>query len=150
MESCYNWENNILKFTDKNGNRFNLEFKGEKTIVSGDSATGKTLICTLLNNISKDKNKSLKPYNADNVFVLSDDNIEKLPNQKNKLVIIDRAELILNDAIVHYINNDRENRYLLFLRKAIGIELSPNHFAELKRHKNETVLEYTFDVKGWY
>ena len=148
MESCYNWENNILKFTDKNGNRFNLEFKGEKTIVSGDSATGKTLICTLLNNISKDKNKSLKPYHADNVFVLSDDNIEKLPNQKNKLVIIDRAELILNDAIVRYINSDRENRYLLFLRKAIGIELSPNHFAELKKNENETVLEYTFDVKG--
>lgn len=150
MENCYNWESNILKFADKNGNKFNLKFKGDKTIVSGDSATGKTLICTLLNNISKDKNKSLKPYNADNVFVLTEENAEKLVNQNNKLIIIDRAEYILNDNIVDYINNDRNNRYLLFLRKAMGIELSPNHFAELKKTDNETVLEYAFDVKGWY
>ncbi|MBO5259896.1 MAG: hypothetical protein J6B26_05895 [Agathobacter sp.] len=152
MENCYNWERNILKFADKNENKFNLKFKGDKTIVSGDSATGKTLICTLLSNISKDKNKSLKPYNADNVFILTDDNVEKLVDQKNKLIIIDRAEFILNDKIVDYINHDRENRYLLFLRKAMGIDLSPNHFAELKKDNkdNETVLEYLFDIKGWY
>lgn len=150
MENCYSWESNRLKFADKNGNKFNLKFKGNKTIVSGDSATGKTLICTLLNNISKDKNKSLKPYSADNVFILSDDNVEKLVNQKNKLIIVDRAEFILTDKIVDFINADRENRYLLFLRKAMGIELSPNHFAELKKNDNEIVLEYAFDIEGWY
>lgn len=150
MESCYNWERNILNFADKNGNRFNLKFKGNKTIVSGDSATGKTLICTLLNNISKDKNRSLKPYSADNVFILSEDNVEKLEYQENKLIIIDRAEFLLTDKIVDFINVDRENRYLLFLRKAMGIDLSPNHFAELKKKDKEIILEYAFDIEGWY
>ena len=37
MEKCYNWSSNTLKFSDKNGNKFNLRFKGEK-IVAGPHA----------------------------------------------------------------------------------------------------------------
>lgn len=152
MEKCYNWSSNTLKFSDKNGNKFNLRFKGDKTIVSGASATGKTFICTSLERLIKDKNNSLKPYSADNIFILTEDNYEKLKWQKEKLIIIDRAEFVLNEDIVNFINKDKNNRYLIFLRRAMGIELSPNHFAELKRDDStkETVLDYQFDIKGWY
>lgn len=152
MENCYNWTSNTLKFSDKNGNRFNLKFKGDKTIVSGESATGKTFICTSLDRLIKDKNNSLKPYSADNIFILTDDNYERLSLQEKKLIIIDRAEFVIDEDIVNFINRDKKNRYLIFLRKAMGIELSPNHFAELKRDEStkETVLDYQFDIKGWY
>lgn len=48
MQQCYDWQSNVLKFTDVNGNKYNLKFRGNKTIVHGDSATGKSLLCTML------------------------------------------------------------------------------------------------------
>ena len=46
MQQCYDWQSNVLKFTDVNGNKYNLKFRGNKTIVHGDSATG-NLYCAL-------------------------------------------------------------------------------------------------------
>lgn len=150
MKQSYDWKRNILDFTDINGNRFYLKFKGDKTIVSGKSASGKTLLCTRLKKLIDDKNINMKPYGADNIFIMTQDNTEKLSNQKNKLIIIDRAEQLLTESIVEFINQDFNNRYLIFLRKSVGIELSPNHFAELYNDGDNTIkIKYDFDVKGW-
>ena len=82
--------------------------------------------------INDNNNASFKPYNADNIFIVSKDNKDKLSLQKGKLIIIDRAELILDEQMVEIINADRgDNRYLIFLRKPMGIELSPNYFGTL-------------------
>ena len=118
MQQCYDWQSNVLKFTDVNGNKYNLKFRGNKTIVHGDSATGKSLLCTMLKSyINDNNNASFKPYNADNIFIVSKDNKDKLSLQKGKLIIIDRAELILDEQMVEIINADRGyNRYLIFLR----------------------------------
>lgn len=35
MQQCYDWQSNVLKFTDVNGNKYNLKFRGNKTIVHG-------------------------------------------------------------------------------------------------------------------
>lgn len=150
MEQCYSWENNILNFTDVNDNKYCLKFKGNKTIVCGNSATGKTLICNMLRNYIDDNNVGIKPYNVDNIFLLSRDNKDKVYEQKDKLIIIDRAEIFIDSELVNFINADRgTNRYLIFLRKPIGIELSPNYFATLIRVDNRLELAYQFDVKGW-
>ena len=119
MQQCYDWQSNVLKFTDVNGNKYNLKFRGNKTIVHGDSATGKSLLCTMLKSyINDNNNASFKPYNADNIFIVSKDNKDKLSLQKGKLIIIDRAELILDEQMVEIINADRGyNRYLIFFCK---------------------------------
>lgn len=149
MRQCYNWDDNVLRFTDVNDNRFNFEFKGNKTIVSGESASGKTLTCNMLTKFRRDSNK-MKPYDSDNIFILNEDNKDKIIDQDGKLIIIDRAELMLDSNLVDFINRDRgKNRYLIFLRKPIGIELSPNHFAELINNNGEISLQYEYDVKGW-
>ena len=31
MQQCYDWQSNVLKFTDVNGNKYNLKFRGNKT-----------------------------------------------------------------------------------------------------------------------
>lgn len=150
MKQCYDWDDNLLSFTDINDNAFYLKLKGNKTIVSGKSATGKSLLCDILKNYTDDNNTGLKPYNADNIFIANKDNRDKISAQKKKLIIIDRAEFILTREIIDTINRDRGiNRYLIFLRKPLGIELSPNHFAVLKKEGNQITLEYEFDVKGW-
>lgn len=151
MVKCYSWNTNILDFTDVNGNKYHLAFRGDKTIVSGKSATGKTLLCTMLNNYLKDNNTQLKPYDTDNLFIVSSDNKDKIIRQTGKLIIIDRAEFILDEAIVSFINRDRgNNRYLIFLRKPMGIELSPNHFAELVEHNGTLELKYDYAEAGWF
>ena len=121
MQQCYDWQSNVLKFTDVNGNKYNLKFRGNKTIVHGDSATGKSLLCTMLKSyINDNNNASFKPYNADNIFIVSKDNKDKLSLQKGKLIIIDRAELILDEQMVEIINADRgDNRPDIF-KKTYG------------------------------
>ena len=151
MQQCYDWQSNVLKFTDVNGNKYNLKFRGNKTIVHGDSATGRSLLCTMLKSyINDNNNASFKPYNADNIFIVSKDNKDKLSLQKGKLIIIDRAELILDEQMVEIINADRgDNRYLIFLRKPMGIELSPNYFGTLCKKDGELQLEYECYIRGW-
>lgn len=52
--------------------------------------------------------------------------------------------------MVEIINADRgDNRYLIFLRKPMGIELSPNYFGTLCKKDGELQLEYECYVRGW-
>lgn len=149
--NIYNWDTNTIQFEDKLGNKVNLQLRGNRTIITGESATGKTLLCTKIMNIQGDKNVYNK-YNADNIVVLSDNiNTEALKKLKNKLIIIDRFEQNLNSQdIIEYINNDKNNKYLIITREAPGIEITPNHVAELQYKNNEFTLNYRFNVKGWY
>jgi len=148
MKQIYDWEKNRLNFVSPEGYSFDLKFNGNKTIVNGASASGKTMLCDKVRNIINDLN-GFKVYGADNIFLVDLNNIDKIQKQTDKLVIIDRAGLILNDYIVKLINNDRRNRYLLFLRKPMGIEITPNHFAEMFFEENTLKLKYLFNVWGW-
>ena len=46
-------------------------------------------------------------------------------------------------------NKDIKNRYLIFVRKPMGLEVTPNHFAEFIRVNNTICIKYMFDIKGW-
>ena len=150
MKNCYDWNNNLIDFIDTNSTRYSLKLRGNKTIIMGASASGKSLLCTRLHDIIMDRNTGLKPYEANNVFVVNEDNINKLKSIKNKLIIIDRADLLLNKNMIDYINHDSNNRYLIFARKPLGINLSPNYFGRLIKNDNTIEIEYEFNEKGWY
>ena len=125
MQQCYDWQSNVLKFTDVNGNKYNLKFRGNKTIVHGDSATGKSLLCTMLKSyINDNNNASFKPYNADNIFIVSKDNKDKLSLQKGKLIIIDRAELILDEQMVEIIKRTMADLITIVIMKSLRGESS--------------------------
>ena len=68
MKQCFDWNNNILHIVDLNDNIFYLNLKGLKTIVTGKSATGKSLLCSVIREIQKDKNIAGKKYDASNIF----------------------------------------------------------------------------------
>ena len=55
MKSCYDFDENILSFGVKSGLTIDLRFRGNKTILYGDSGIGKSLIVTLLSGIQADK-----------------------------------------------------------------------------------------------
>jgi len=147
---CYNWEENTIRFTDVNGNKFNLKFKGIKTVISGKSASGKTLLCSMLEPYVWSRNIGMAEYVADNIIIINEKNIKEFFGVKGKLIIIDRADIICTKEIIEQINIDNGiNRYLIFSRKAIGLDISPNHFCEMVFKKGEFVLEYDFNVVGW-
>lgn len=149
MQQSYDWDNNIIQFEDKYTNKFKIQLKGRVTIVTGDSASGKTLLCSRLKNIKHDKNISNQKYRADNILLVNEDNIGGITNQKQKLIIIDRADQVLTDDIVDNINRDGDNRYLIFTRKPTGLTVTPNHFAEMQLINGELTLQYQFNVRGW-
>lgn len=147
MVDAYNHETNILEINDKYGNHYRLELRGNKNIVKGNSGTGKTYLSDLIESIKKKEIQS--EYNVDNIIILNALNINQLQTFKNKLIIIDRAEFLLDSQAVLYINSDRDNRYLIFSRVPLGVDLSPNHQADFDTQGNMTVMTYRFDVKGW-
>lgn len=149
-KNCYDWEKNEIDFKLPNRtHKFLLKFKGRKTIVSGKSATGKTMLCNSLKEISNYQGVAAKDYDASNIFILNSDNKDKLKEQKQKLIVIDRGELQIDKDTVDFINRDRKNRYLLFLREPKGINLSPNYFADMEEKRGSIVLKYRFDEPGW-
>ena len=150
MQECYNWNTNTLDFTDVNGNKYYFELKGAKTIVGGETATGKTLVCNKLMDIIQDDNIGMKPYAANNIFVFTQQNREKLFEQNHKLILIDRAEMVLSEVEIEFINADTSvNRYIIFARAPLGVDLSPNYFAEIENENGTMKIKYLFDERGW-
>lgn len=154
MIQCYDWEKNLLKFCDRQGNQFELQMRGRKTIVKGNSGTGKTLIVKRLTDIIENEDVNglkVSEYSADNIVILDRRNISMLQFIKGKLIIIDRADLILTDEkVIEFINADFDNRYLIFARHPMGLRITPNYVGDLYREGKTIRLKYKFDVVGWY
>lgn len=155
MKRCFDWNKNILKISDMSGNEFELKFKDLKTIVNGDSATGKTLLCSIIRSYMDDMNDDLnKVYDTSNIVLLDKNNMQYIKNMKDKLIIIDRADIILDKDTVEAINIDWGiNKYLIFSRKPLGINLSPNYYAIFENTSRENGnivrLKYLCNIGGW-
>lgn len=145
--SMYDYEHNLLKIKVKTGVEIELQMRGRITIVSGQSATGKTFICDYISTIQRGMNDDNE---YDNVFVLNMDNKDKIFNQHDKLVMIDRADMILTSDIADFINQDRNNKYLIFARGITGIRITPNYVATIERDENKVWLKYKFNREGWF
>lgn len=151
MRKCFDWDKNILNISDTNGNSFNLKFKDLKTIVTGASASGKSLLCSIIHDNMMDLNdEDNKVYDTSNIVLLDKTNMHYISSMKDKLIVIDRTDLTLDKEAVEMINMDwGTNKYLIFSRKPLGIDLSPNYYAELEKSGNEIRLTYLFNEEGW-
>lgn len=148
MKSIYNWKTNILDFEDKYKNHYYLKLRGDKNVIKGNSGTGKTYLYNKLEAIKK-RLDSTSNYDAENIILLNKDNLITLDTLTKKLIIIDNADLLLTEKQVDFINMDDNNRYLIFTRVPIGLDISPNHQADLVQEGDKTIMQYRFSVKGW-
>lgn len=150
MIECYDWEDNRIYLKDTYNNIFDIKLRGDKVIVRGNSGTGKTLLYNAIDVIQRNKNKMSK-YAASNIILINEQNIRNIKDYENKLIIIDRGDIIINEEVTDVINSDfGTNRYLVFVRKYVGIELSPNYYANMVNDKKTLRLNYLFNVKGWF
>lgn len=145
MEKVYDWGTNILSVNDKLGNKYYLELRGDKNIVKGCSGSGKSFLVDRLSKLKKNT-LGISEYDVSNIVVLSVDNIDKLKDYKNVLIIIDNAEVLLTGEDIDIINNDINNRYLVFTRVPLGIGVSPNHHADLVTENGVTKMSCRFNI----
>lgn len=78
---------------------YNLEFDDRITLVGGDSGTGKTVLYEMLEDIRlTDEYKAIKLFNYK-----SDRFLESIKQCRNCFVVIDNADILINDDIRRYI-----------------------------------------------
>lgn len=116
---------------------YELKFLDRITLVRGDSATGKTYLYQLLDDL-----KLTKEYNAIKLFnYKTDDFHNNLSKCENNFIIIDNADILLNDEDRKFINFNLSNQYMLFSRNCDGLNLSASSFTILDENNNKISLK---------
>lgn len=112
-----------------------LSFADRITLVRGDSATGKTYLYQMLEDLKMtEKYQNIKLFNYK-----SDDFHNSLKKCRKQFIVIDNADLLLDDADRFFINFETGNQYMLFARNCDGLNLSAESFVVL----NETDYQVT-------
>lgn len=116
---------------------YDLVFEDRITLVGGDSGTGKTVLYEMLEDL-----KLTDEYRAIKLFNYKSENIlENLERCKNNFIVIDNADILIDDDIRRFINFEFSNQYMLFLRNCDGLNVSDKSFKVLKLEENKITLE---------
>ena len=119
---------------------YDLEFEDRITLVGGDSGTGKTVLYEMLEDIRlTDEYKDIKLFNYK-----SEDFLESLKRCRERFIVIDNADNLMNDDARKFINFESSNQYMLFLRNCDGLNVSDKSFKVLKFDNNRITLEEEF------
>ena len=116
---------------------YDLQFDDRITLVGGDSGTGKTVLYEMLEDVRlTDEYSAIKLFNYK-----SDDFLETLKQCKDRFIVIDNADNLINDDVRKFINFEVSNQYMLFLRNCDGLNVSDKSFKVLKFDNNRITLE---------
>ena len=116
---------------------YDLVFDDRITLVGGDSGTGKTVLYEILEDLRlTDGYKRIKLFNYK-----SDKFLESIKQCKDSFIIIDNADILIDDDIRKFINFEFSNQYMLFLRNCDGLNVSDKSFKVLKLDNNRITLE---------
>lgn len=115
-----------------------FEFTNNITILTGDSGTGKTVSFSFI--------KECMALNPDIVclnYLDYQKNIgDIIRNSEKKLIVIDNADILLDDDTRKYIALDDKNQYLIIGRNPKNLFATKENFLELvsERQGEQTVL----------
>lgn len=116
---------------------YDLQFDDRITLVGGDSGTGKTVLYEMLEDI-----RLTDEYSAIKLFNYKSDNfLGTLKQCKDRFIVIDNADNLINDDVRRFINFEVSNQYMLFLRNCDGLNVSDKSFKVLKCDNNRIMLE---------
>lgn len=116
---------------------YDLVFDDRITLVGGDSGTGKTVLYEMLDDL-----RFTEQYKAIKLFNYKSDNLLEILKQcKNNFVVIDNADILINDDIRKFINFEFSNQYMLFLRNCDGLNVTDKSFKVLKLEGDRITLE---------
>jgi hypothetical protein len=97
-----------------------IHLRTRRTILNGDSATGKSYIFNIIKQYAEEVNRDdilcLDTNNVDERHI--DLTIERIRRVKSGIVVIDRSDNILNNPDLYdYIMSDYDNYYIIIGRK---------------------------------
>ena len=116
---------------------YDLVFEDRITLVGGDSGTGKTVLYEMFEDL-----KMTDEYHAIKLFNYKSENIlENFERCRNNFIVIDNADILMDDEIRRFINFEFSNQYMLFLRNCDGLNVSDKSFKVLKLEDNKITLE---------
>lgn len=103
-----------------------LDLDANLILISGDSGIGKSFVWQIFDN-DRALDDSLETLNYKDVK----DANQKIKGYKNKLVVIDNADILLDDEIRKYIAFDTNNQYIIFGRNPEYLYLTKANCKEL-------------------
>ena len=117
----------------------NFDFTNNITILTGSSATGKTASFSFM--------KECMALNPDIVCINYQDyqrNIKELiADMTGKLIVIDNADILLDDDTRKYISMDDKNQYLIIGRNPKNLFVTSDNLCELVSEKKGEQTEFT-------
>ena len=135
-------------FTEHTSFVLNFEFTNNITILTGDSGTGKTASFSFI--------KECMALNPDIVcqnYLDYQKNIgDIIQNMVKKLIVIDNADILLDDETRKYIALDDKNQYLIMGRNPKNLFTTKENLFELvsERQEEQTVLRIKdYMVQPW-
>lgn len=122
------------------GINFDINLFDRLTIISGESGVGKTILFKAMERDSLLGSQNFICLNYDD---LVSGNIEyTLNTAKNKIIVIDNANVVLNDLQKIMISMDINNQYIIFSHSVDGFKPSTKGIAQLVVEKHEGKLMY--------
>lgn len=116
---------------------YDLVFDDRITLVGGDSGTGKTVLYEMLEDLKlTDEYKMIKLFNYK-----SDNLLESMKQCRDSFIVIDNADILIDDETRRFINFEFSNQYMLFSRNCDGLNVSDKSFKVLKLDNNRITLE---------
>ena len=116
----------------------NFTFTNNITILTGDSATGKTASFSFI--------KECMAINPDilclNYLDYQKDIKEILSKTKEKLIVIDNADILLDDITRKYISLDDANQYLIIGRNPKNLFTTKENLFELVSQEKGEQIEF--------
>lgn len=117
----------------------NFKFTNNITILTGDSGTGKTAAFTFIRECMA-INPKILCFN----YLNYQNNIKEIISRNNgKLIVIDNADILLNDDTRKYISLDNKNQYLIIGRNPKNLFATKENFFELVSKKIGEQTEFT-------
>ncbi len=135
-----------LKFVYMDYLSVDIVLKQRKTVLNGDSATGKSYLYNVIAQYAQEEKRSdILCINVDNFDAEDVDyTIEKIKRLKNGIVVIDQADDILsNEKLYEYIFLDQKNFYIIMSRKYYE---KYSELARTKISKNNISIQYKLNA----
>lgn len=105
-----------------------LDLDNNICFVIGDSGSGKSFLYQVFSDDSSIIDSIVVFNYRDN----NKDYKDKILNLKSKLIVIDNADILLDDELREYIAFDLNNHYIIFGRNPKSLFLTGDNFKEIK------------------
>ena len=116
-----------------------FRFTNNITILTGDSGTGKTLVFSFIRECMAVNPKLF----CINYFDYQSDIRDMISRADGKLVVIDNADILLDDDTRKYISLDDKNQYLIIGRNPKNLFVTKENLFELVRKRVGEQTEFT-------